>query len=218
MTIKRGGKDERTKQRASRALNVVDAIFRRGNPVNGIELENGHWVITVKTPNPSSPREMSIEDDQNWGNLGRADTAFLRLAHSCAEDVAGTPTLLVTRDNDLRGVARVEGVPTCPLRHLRSPEELEGLLADHHSGGLADVGADFSSLLDSNEERPVEIALTLEELKSEGEYLIASGAGRLTYDKTKHTRSAGLSHTEIWQRPRTLIQCGKWHRTRAVCL
>ena len=186
MNIRRGGRDQKTKQRASRALNVVDEIFRRGNPADGIELGNCHWVITAMTPNPQGQKEMSTEDEQIRKNLGRVDAALLRLLDACKEDIRNTPRLLFTRDNNLESVARARGFPACQLRDLSSSEVLGELLGYDGVDEVAGTEADVASLVNTEEERPVSISMTLEELRSEGDYLIASGIGNLTYDKTTH--------------------------------
>lgn len=174
-----------TKQKASRARKQLGRLYEQGNPVVGIDLGNDRWIMTVRTPRPAASEP--IEDDQIWRYLGQVDAALLRLADACAEDISNTRTVLVTKDKDLTHAARSRGHAVCLWPKLRSPETVEKLLLhDDRSGPAQDIDTYLSSLLDSNDEQPLKIAMTLEELRSEGDYLIASGIGSLTYDKTTH--------------------------------
>ena len=177
--------DPETKQKASRARKHLGKLYERGNPKDGIEVGNDCWVMTVRTPRPG-PGDTPIEEDQIWRYLGQVDAALLRLVDACAEVLPETRTLLVTKDKDLTHVARSQGRAVCPWPKLRKQEILDELLGDSRPDSMGDIDSHFSSLLNADEERPVKIALTLEELKSEGDYLIASGIGSLTYDKTTH--------------------------------
>ena len=71
----------------------------------------------------------------------------------------------------------------CRLSDLRSPEVLEKVIVCAGSIRVSDI--DFSALLDRDVERPVKISMTLEELRSEGDALIAQGSGRLSYDEAR---------------------------------
>ena len=178
MSVRRGGKDERTRQKASRAYNVTYNLYARGNPAAGIDLGNDRWLITVSSPRLRNSN--SLEDDQVLRNLGRVDAALLRLAAACAQDCPDAPALLITRDKDLARAAKIQGLSVCPLSDLRSSEALEKMLLDERPSKIPDIAAVFS-----DEERPVNIAMTLEELRSDGGDLIARGSGRLAYDEDR---------------------------------
>ena len=176
----RKGTSESKRQKAWRAIHAMDRLLSH-NIRNGIELTNGHWVITAKSPPRPKLENMSAEEYLLWKNLKEFDTTLLRLADACVEDIPDTRTVLVTSDKDLTRAARVKGVPACPLPDLRSPEGAERLLADVRPSEVVSVD-DIASVLDSAEKRPVKIAMTLEGIDSEGERLIARGIARLAYD------------------------------------
>lgn len=174
--------DPETKRKAERARKHLRNLYERGNAAVGIDVGNDRWVITARAPRPAGHENTPIEEDQIRRYLGQVDAALLRLADACAEDLPDTRAVLVTKDKNLTHVARSRGLAVFSLPKLRSREALDKLLPDSHSGGDLDLDTHFSSLLDSNEERSVKIALTLEELESKGELLIARGTGSLTYD------------------------------------
>lgn len=182
MSVRLGGKDDRTRQKASRALNVMDKLYERDDPTAGIDLGNDRWLITTKTP-PKPRDSNSVEDEQVLGNLGRVDAALLRLAAACTKDFPDTSTLLITRDRNLTRVSTSQGLSACPLSSLRSSETLEQMLPDVQSRETSTI--DPSSLLSPEQERPVKIAMTLEGLRSERENLIARGSGQLTYEEER---------------------------------
>ena len=179
-SLRRGGKDEQTRRKALRACNVIDELYERGNPINGIHLGDDRWLITASSPRLPDPSR--LDDEQVRRILGKGDDALRRLAEVCTEGCPGTSTLLVTRDRDLTRVAKSQGLSASPLPSLRSREAL-GEILDIRPGEKTDI--DFNALLDPDEERPVQIATTLEELRSEGDDLVARGSGRLTYDERR---------------------------------
>lgn len=140
--------------------------------------------MTVRGPR-TAPENTSIEEDQIWRYLGQVDAALLRLPDACAEDIPGPRTVLVTKDRDLAHTARSGGIAVFSLPELRSREALDKLLGDDSSTGVVDIESEVSSLLNPNEERPVKVSMTLEELRSEGDHLIALGRGTLTYDERR---------------------------------
>ena len=179
--------DTQTKQKASRAHKQLGKLYERGNPADGIDVGNDRWVMTVSSPRPAATENTPIEEDQIWRYLGQVDAALLRLADACAEDLPDTRTLLITRDRKLTHVARSRGLAVYPWPKLRSPETLDRLLLPgDRFGPITDIDTYFSSLLDSNKERNVKMAMTLEELKSEGDYLVARGMGCLNYDDEEY--------------------------------
>ena len=182
MSVRRGGKSEQSKRKASRAWSSVSKLYKRGNPARGIDLGNNLWLVTASSPR--LPDSRSTEEEQILGNLGKVDAALLRLASACALDCPATSTLLVTGDRNLTHVARAQGLIVCQLSNLRSSEALEQAILCARPSGVSDV--DFSSLLDLDEERTVKISMTLEEVRSEGAALVARGSGRLGYDETQY--------------------------------
>ena len=174
MAIKLGPRDKESVRKAFRALKVLDNLYELDDPVNGIDIGNGRWLITTDTP--PTPNDITVEDRQVQKNLGTVDAALLRLADACSRNLLDPPTLLVTGDKNLTGVARSQGLIVCQLSSLRSPGALKDLLIDD----------DTFLLLDPDEERSVKIEMTLEELRSGGDYLIASGIGHLTYDDERY--------------------------------
>ena len=182
---KRKGTDERKKQKARRTIRAMDEVLGHGVK-NGIELANGHWVITCETPARLRFEDMSIEEHLLWKNLKEVDTALLRLSDACVEDIPNTRTLLVTRDKNLTRSARVKGVPTCPLPDLHSPEGLQKLLTGVRLGGVASID-DIATELDPAEKRAVKVAMTLKELRGEGDDMIARGSGRLTFSDEEYS-------------------------------
>ena len=182
MSVMRGGKDEETRQKASRAYGYLGKLYEQGNQAIGIELRADRWLITTDTPRPDSN---SPEDDLVQRMLGKVDAALLRLAEACALGCPDTSTLLITKDKKLTRATANRGIPVCPLPDLRLPQALETLLLDASPSETLDVEADVAATVDSDEERPVKIAITLEELKSEGDDLVARGSGSLTYDGTR---------------------------------
>ena len=174
--------DQGTKQKASRARKQLGRLYERGNAKDGIDVGNYRWIVTVSAPR-LEPDGASLEDDQIWRYLGQVDAALLRLADACTEDVDDTHTMLVTKDKNLTHVSRLRGLAVCSWPELQSSGTLDKLLLpDDRSGPVPDIDTYFSSLLNPNEKRSVKIAMTLEELRSEGDYLIARGIGRLTYE------------------------------------
>ena len=184
--IRRGGRDEESKRKASRPLKLLDELYERGRPVEGIDIGDGRWLVTADTPRPPTPNDTSIEDKMIQKNLGPVDAALLRLADVCSEGLSDTTTLLVTADRDLMRDAQNKGLNVCRLSSLRSPEALEKMLRGERPGVELDILEAISASSDPDEERPVKIAMTLEELRSEQDQLIARGSGRLTYDNVRY--------------------------------
>ena len=177
--------DPKTKQKALSALSQLQGLYRQGNPASGIDLANDRWLIVVRAPRPTGPEGIPLEEDQVQRYLGLVDAALLRLVDACKEDIPGAKTVLVTKDKDLTHVAMSRGLSVCTWPELRLPETLDKLLTpdEPRSGPVQDIDAHFSSSLDPSEKRPVSIALTLEEIRSEDDYLVAKGYGRLGYDE-----------------------------------
>ena len=173
MGKKLGHRDQHGRQKASQALKAIDDLYARGNAQQGIELSGDRRLISVQSPK----EEESVEDGQARRNFGKVDAALLRLSIACAQDCPDTPTLLVTSDKNLARSARAHGLTVCRLHDLRSSEELGNKL--RHAGLVAAPELDILSLLDLEEERTARVTMTLEEIRSEGDYLIARGAGLL---------------------------------------
>ena len=49
MSVMRGGKDEETRQKASRAYGYLGKLYEQGNQAIGIELRADRWLITTDT-------------------------------------------------------------------------------------------------------------------------------------------------------------------------
>ena len=184
-SVKRGGKDEQTRQKALRAYSYLGELYDRGKLFTGITLANDRWLITVDAPPPDPNR---LEDEQVQRNLGPVDAALLRLAASCERDCPSASTLLITRDNALTRAATTMGLSVCRSSALRSSKALDKMLHDARPNKAQDI--DVSALLfahtDPKKEKPVKIEMRLEELRSEGEYLIARGSGLLVYDSERY--------------------------------
>ena len=179
MSVKRGGKDERTRQKASRSYSYLGKLYDRGNPATGIDLGSDRWLITVNTPKLDSD---SLEDDQVRRNLGRVDASLLELTRACAQNLPSTSTLLITEDMALTRQSSTEGVVACELARLRSSESLQELVPYTSPNKPLDIEAEVAATVDPNEERLIRLTTTLEELRSESEDLVARGSGRLTYN------------------------------------
>ena len=180
MSLTRGGKDEETRGKASRAYHVTAKLYERGNPNAGIDLGSYRWLITVDVP--SDPDSQTLEDDLARINLGKVDTALVKLASACVQDCPDISVVLVTEDGRCRRFARTGGISACRRSDLRSSEMLDEMFRDDKTSGELDIETDLATTVDSDEERPVKIAVTLEELRSEGVGLVARGSGSLTYD------------------------------------
>ena len=179
MSLSLGAADQRKSYRARRALKAIDQTIERGSLVKGIDMGNGRWVITATAPDSLKHNDMPLEERQILNLLGKTDFALLKLSEACTQDLSDTPTLLITADKNLTRSAKHKGLHVCPLADLRSPEALNGMLIDAPRGGVPDICDTVSALLSHDEERPAKIAMTLEEIRSEGDYLIARGSGRL---------------------------------------
>ena len=127
---------------------------------------------------------MPWEERQILSLLGKTDFALLKLSEACTQDISDTRTLLITADKNLTRSAKHKGLPACRLSHLRSSEAMSEVIDTRPK--LSDIHDIVSTFLDSDEEKPVKVRLTLEELRSEGDYLIACGSGRLEYDNERH--------------------------------
>ena len=171
--------DNQKRQKASHALNILDRALERGNAHVGIELEGSRWMIMVKTPAP--PDSPSIEEKQVERNLGKPDSALLRLARACAAHLPYFPSTLITRDRNLSRVALTLGLSAFALASLRSAEVMTKLLGDVRVSETPTID-DFGDMLNVDEEQSIKATMMLEELRSEAELLIARGSGRLTYD------------------------------------
>ena len=156
----------------------MDNLYARGNPVTEIDLGNGRWLVTADSP--KSPNSSSPEDEQIRRILGKVDHDLKKLADACVQDCPDTRTLLITRDKNLRIVARADGHSVISVSNLRESEVLEKVLWDTISGEPTDSKDAFEKYINSDGERIVNIRMTLEELRSEGDYFIARGSGRLT--------------------------------------
>ena len=180
--------DPKTKQKALGALSQLQGLYKKGDPANGIELGDGRLLITVRAPRPTGREGMPLEEDQVQRYLGLVDAALLRLADACKEDIPRAQTVLVTKDKNLTHVAMSCGLSVCTWPELRLHKTVDQLLRpdDQRSGPVQDVDTLFSSSLDPSEKRPVSIAMTLEEIRSEDDYLVAKGYGRLEYDEKDH--------------------------------
>ena len=174
--LKLGNRDRRRREKASRALNVIDDLYEEGNSTLGIEISGDRRLISV----PSPKEDESVENKQVQRNLGTVDAALLRLSIACAQDCPDIPTLLVTCDKNLIGSARAHGLTVCRLPDLRSSDYLGEKLGD--AGLDAAPELDIASLL----ERTARVAMTLEEISGKGEYLIARGSGLLREDTWRY--------------------------------
>ncbi len=172
------GDSERKSKRASHILDVMDNLYARGNPVTGIDIGNGRWLVTADSP--KSPNSNSPEDEQIRRLLRKVDHDLKKLADACVQDCPDTRTLLITRDKNLRIVGRADGHSVISVTNLRSSEVLERALQYAFPSEGPDSKDLFEEFVNSDEERPVKIAMTLEELRSDDDYLIARGSGRLT--------------------------------------
>lgn len=175
MSLTRGGKDQDTREKASRACYVTDKLFERGNPTIGIDLGADRWLISVDVP--SAPDTTTLEDDLARKILSKVDAALVKLARACVQDCPDTSVVLVTEDGHCRRFARNGGLATCRRADLRSPETFEKMLQDALPSERPDTKDPFEEF---DDERPVTVAMTLEELRSDGDYLIARGSGRIT--------------------------------------
>ena len=154
MSVKRGGKDERTRQKASRSYSYLGKLYDRGNPATGIDLGSDRWLITVNTPKLDSD---SLEDDQVRRNLGRVDASLLELTRACAQNLPSTSTLLITEDMALTRQSRTEGVVACELARLRSSESLQELVPYTSPNKPLDIEAEVAATVDPNEERLIRL-------------------------------------------------------------
>ena len=178
ISIELGNEGKAKGELASRARRYLGKLYERGDPEAGIDLGNGRWLITVYTPKPD---RNDLEDQRARRNLGPVDSALLRLARACVQDNLDTATLLITHDRPLtRHAAKAAGFSVCQLRDLRKQETLNKLLMDASPMRRPDPQDPFENHIDSDEERAAKISMTLEELRSDSDYLIARGSGRLT--------------------------------------
>ena len=177
--------DQQKKQKASDARKHLGKLFQQGDPTDGIDLGNDLWLITASAPRPEGPEDISLEDDQLFRYQGQVDLALLRLADVCSQEISNICTAFVTKDKELGNSARSRGCAVCELHDLRSPEVLRDLLGNGSLSGVVDIESELASL-DPDEERPVKVSMTLEEHRREGDHLIASGRGSLTYDERRH--------------------------------
>ncbi len=184
----RKDKDERTRKKALRAHWVTSKLYKQGNPPNpptGIELGNDRWLITVSAP--ASASFNVLEDEQARSDKGKVDAALLRMTAAYTQDFPDVSTLFVTEENDLRRIADItDGLSACKLSELRSSGTFENISREIGPSRLPDVDEAVAALLDPDNERQVRIAMTLEELRSERDDLIARGSGGLTYDGNRY--------------------------------
>ena len=181
----RKDKDERTRKKALRAHWVTSKLYKQGNPPGnpptGIELGNDRWLITVSAP--ASAGFNVLEDEQARSDKGKVDAALLRMTAAYTQDFPDVSTLFVTEENDLRRIADItDGLSACKLSELRSSGTFENISRETDRSRLPDIDEDVAALLDPKRKLLVKIAITLEELRSERDDLIARGSGGLTYD------------------------------------
>ena len=89
-------------------------------------------------------------------------------------------TVLITEDQFLTLVALLKEQSVFSFCDLQYSGALEVKLSTARLSKVRDH--DISELIGSDEKRAVKIAITLEELRSEGDDLVARGSGSLTYD------------------------------------
>lgn len=174
------GKDHATRAKASRACAITGNLYNQGSPATGIDLGNNKWLITVNVPSDSNTN--TLEDWQARKDKGTVDAALLRMLAACTQDFPSVSTLLVTEEHDLRRLASTNGLSACKLSELRSPKTFEKIPRETSSSRPHDVDEAVAALLDPKRKRLVEIAITLEELRSEADDLVARGSGRVTYE------------------------------------
>ena len=179
MSLSKGGRDNQTRRKADRALRILYRYFEQGKPDLGIQLGDGRWFITVETPSP--PQTLTLEQERFERKLGKVDSALLRLGKGCETHLPNSASVLITRDKNLTGVVKISGLSACPLQSLRSAEFMTSLLGDVRIGETR-ILEEIDDMLTSGEEIPVKVAMTLEELRSEGALRIARGFGQLIYD------------------------------------
>ena len=174
--LKRGSKDKGTREKASRALDSLATLYAQGDASTGIDLGCCRWLISVNVPkNMDSNAQVERLIHKKLGN---ADAALLKLAEICQNEFLDVLTVLVTEDQSLTLVAILKEQSVFSYSDLQSSGALEELLGTTRPSKVRDL--DISELIDFDEERPVKIALTLEELRSDRDYLIGRGSGRLT--------------------------------------
>ena len=181
LKLKHRTRSKEIRQKAASALKAMTKVYGKGNPEGGIQLQNDLWVVTVPSVR-NSEVDRSVEDDQVRRLVGRVDSALIRLTEACKEIV---PTILVTRDIGLKYKATEKRLTAFSLPDLRKAEAFSTLLISDRRTPTLDLDTSLRSLL-SNEEKPVKVPLTLEELRSEGDYLIARGSGIITWHSDRY--------------------------------
>ena len=180
----RKNKDRNTRRKARNAYNATDKLYKRGNPTTGISLGSSRWLVTANVPGQLD--EATLEDEQVRGDKGKVDAALLRMTAACKRDFPDVSTLFVTEEHDLRYIASTRGFSACRLSDLRSPEIFENIFRETRPIEDLDIEDAIVALLDPKNKQTLKIALTLEELRSEGDNLVARGSGGLTYDGKRY--------------------------------
>ena len=180
----RKDKDEQTRKKASRAHWVTSKLYKQGNPPTGIELGNDRWLITVSAP--ASAGFNVLEDEQARSDKGKVDAALLRMTAAYTKDFPDVLTLFVTEEHDLRRRASISGLSACQRSDLSSPETFKNVFRETRLNEELNIEDAIVALLDPKNKQTLKIAITLEELKSEGDDLVARGTGLLAYDGKRY--------------------------------
>ncbi len=179
ISLSKGGRDKQTRRKADRALRILYKYFEQGKPDFGIQLGDGLWLITVETP--PLPETPTLEQKRIERVVGKVDAGLLRLAEACATHRPHVASALISRDGGPSLLASGLGLSAFPVSSLRSTEAMTRWLGEVPVFEPPTM-RDFEGLLNFDEEQLVRVSMTLEELKSESELLIARGSGRITYD------------------------------------
>ena len=180
--LSRGGSDKETIQKATRALASLHNLYALSDPSTGIDLGSGRWLVkasvSVRADTDGRADQLILK------KLHKVDAALLRLVETFEQDCPNTTTVLVTEDQLLTLIAILKGQSVLTYSDLLSHKALDTILDEARPTKAREV--DISDLLNLEEERLVEIAFTLEELRRDGDYSIARGSGRLIDGDTRH--------------------------------
>ena len=180
--LSRGGSKKEDIQKATRALASLHNLYALSDPSTGIDLGSGRWLVKVSVPARADTATRA--DRLILKKLRRVDAALIRLVETFEQDCPNTATVLITEDQLLTLIAILKGRSVLTYSDLQSHEVLERTLGEASPSKAQEV--DISDLLNPAEERLVNIAFTLEELRCDGDYSIARGSGRLIDGDTRY--------------------------------
>jgi hypothetical protein len=105
-------KKPESREGALKAVESLNALVRRGEILEGIQVEGVGWFISVPTPSGDDLKTELNKLDSVVKAFGPSDTQLLLLAKELNQHISNSVTLLATGDRNLFNIVQLNGIPS----------------------------------------------------------------------------------------------------------